>query len=565
MTNKETDVQVLQRQLEQMTLERDQAHMLLDTMLSNKHNSVFLVDLESGLLADRFSNGRSTRNSEKWHIQWNTFLEHILRGVAPEEASRLRQQFDVEGLQQLEMGCSSPEVKVSAYVHPVTSEVVDEQFWYTIKARTIVLNGKFWGMIAIIDDTEELLNRQMQQEVFQDAMDRAEKASESNNAFLFHMSHDIRTTMNAILGFASLAKRNNTNPRKVEEFLGKLETAGEFLIRLLNDILDMVRIESGKVFLNECSCNILKGAENMDTILQKELESKKLDLEVKIADVQDIQVCCDPLRLNQILMNLISNAIRFSKHGGSIYFQVSQLPCDRDGYGRFEWRVKDTGIGMSAQFLPHIFEPFERENPSGETKAQGTGLGMSITKMLVELMEGDIQVSSKLGQGTEVIVTMDLQICPQEEQRPVNVEEMSQSRDFCGKRILLAEDNELNCEIAQELLESVGFAVETAGDGSIAVEKLRQAGPGYYDLILMDIQMPYMDGYMATQTIRKMEDSRLANIPIVAMTANAFEQDRRKALDMGMNEYMAKPFDLSRLLEILQNNLFKEENFSKDA
>ena len=333
----------------------------------------------------------------------------------------------------------------------------------------------------------------------------------------------------------------------------KLETAGEFLLRLLNDIMDMVRIESGKVFLSERSCSIYRAVENMDTIIAKEIGNKGLHFSAELENVEHLKVDCDPLRINQVIMNLLSNAIRFTKPGGRISFRMRQLPCERPGFARFEWRIKENGVGIDAKFLPRIFEPFEREIIAGDGSNIGSGLGLCITKRLVELMHGQIQIFSTQGVGTEAVVCVDLHIS-EEEQKPCQKEPQTMY-DFRQKRVLLAEDNELNCELGKELLESVGFQVETAADGAVAVEKLVAAGPGYYDLILMDIQMPYMDGYMATQAIRKMENPTLAQIPIVAMTANAMEQDRRKALDTGMNGYMAKPIDLPRLLEILQKIL----------
>ena len=447
----------------------------------------------------------------------------------------------------------SGDIRVNAYVHPITGEKSDEPFWYTLRARVTALNGKRWAIVLVLDHTEEMLHRQMQLEVYQDAMDRAQKASESKSAFLVHMSHDIRTPMNAILGFASLVRSSLANPKKAEVFLRKLETAGEFLLRLLDDILDMVRIESGKVFLSERNCSIYSAVENMDTIIRKEIGAKGIHFTAELEDVEHVKVVCDPLRINQIVMNLLSNAIRFTKPGGCISFKMRQLPCEREDYARLEWRIQDNGIGIDAKFLPRIFEPFERESIAGDGSVAGSGLGLCITKQLVELMGGQIQIHSTQGVGTEAVVCIDLRKAKEEKKPPRETPVVEY--DFRQKRVLLAEDNELNCELGKELLESVGFRVETAADGAVAVEKLVAAGAGYYDLILMDIQMPYMDGYMATQAIRKMDDPALSQIPIVAMTANALEQDRRKALDTGMNDYMAKPIDLPRLLKILQKIL----------
>lgn len=382
-------------------------------------------------------------------------------------------------------------------------------------------------------------------------------AYEAKSNFMFNMSHDIRTSLNAMMGFASLAKKSVDNPVRVEECLDKIEMAGDLLLRMLNDILDMARIESGKVFLNEKSCNIIKGIDKIDTFVQKDVDAKGLVFSARMEDVEDIRVFCDPMKINQIVMNLLNNAIKFTNPGGQVHLLFKQLPCDRKGYARFIWRVADTGIGMTPRFLEQIFEPFERENVSMDDITPGTGLSMTITKKLVDMMGGSIAIESKPGEGTTVTVMMDFPICAEDETARVDMN-LTRNCDFSGKRILVAEDNELNRELAQELLCSVGFEVETAEDGAVAVEKLTTAGPGYYDLILMDIQMPYMDGYMATQAIRRMEDPWLAGIPIVAMTANAFEKDRQKALEMEMNEYLSKPIDLSKLHVVLKNILMDQ-------
>ncbi len=396
------------------------------------------------------------------------------------------------------------------------------------------------------------------QEQLQAVTEKLKIANEEKSSFMFNMSHDIRTSLNAMMGFASLAKKSVDNPGRVQECLDKIEMAGELLLRILNDILDMTRIECGKVYLNQRSCNMANGIEKVDAFIRRETDAKGLYFYAKAEGLTPIRVFCDPMKINQVIMNLLSNAIKFTNPGGQVRLTFKQLPCSRRGYARFIWQVSDTGIGMAPDFLRQIFEPFERENVSSEDSSQGTGLSMTITKKLVDMMGGNIAIESEQGKGTKVSVMMDLPIC--EEEKPARVDmNPGYGSDFTGRRILVAEDNELNRELAEELLTGVGFEVETAEDGAIAVEKLATAGPGYYDLILMDIQMPYMDGYMATQAIRRMDDPWLAGIPIVAMTANAFEKDKQKAMEMEMNDYLAKPIDMSQLLIVLKNILLNDE------
>ncbi len=400
--------------------------------------------------------------------------------------------------------------------------------------------------------TQTMKERDQAQSLLQETFSEAQQQKNEQNEFFFHMSHDIRTSMNSILGFASLAKKSINNPGRALEFLDKLESSGEVLIQQLNDILDMIRLQSGQVCLEERCCSMARAMENMGTILQREMDTKKHNFTSEMQNIQKEKVKCDPQRVNQILMNVISNAIRFTKPGGNISFLISQLPCDREDYSRFEFRVKDDGIGMSPKFLPQVFEPFDKENRMEGKDNQGGGLGMTITKLLVELMGGTIKVHSRMGKGTEVVITLELMHCPVKETEGTTAPVHDATMNFSGKRILLAEDNELNSEITKELLEGVGLKVDVAQDGAAAVKMLKEAGVGGYDLILMDIQMPYMDGFMATQTIRKMRNTKLAGIPIIAMTADVMEKDRCKAKDAGMDEYVIKPIDMGKLLHTMQ-------------
>lgn len=400
------------------------------------------------------------------------------------------------------------------------------------------------------------INAQMekQQLLLMDALKHAEEGSRAKTSFLFNMSHDIRTPMNAILGFAEVARHNLGDTAKLKDCLEKIQLSGNHLLQLINNILDMTKIEAGKVDLAEDCCNLRTCTEEVLEVLQAEIGQKHLALQTDTAAVTNEWVYCDSLRFHQILFNLLSNAVKFSKPGGKVLVTLTQQPCAIQEYAAYELRVKDQGIGMSPAFLSHIFEPFERERTSTISQTQGTGLGMSITKNLVDLMGGTIQVTSELDKGTEFVLHFTFKLQEQEQAQAPSVAAAS-TADFTGKRLLLVDDNELNMEIAQELLCEAGFLVESASNGQMAVEMVQNAGAGYYDAVLMDIQMPVMDGYAASREIRRLEDKRLAAIPIIALTANAFDEDKKEALANGMNAHIAKPLDVAVLYATLETVL----------
>lgn len=447
------------------------------------------------------------------------------------------------------------------------------------------------------------------------AVQQEAAANRAKRDFLFNMSHDIRTPMNAIIGYTTLAETNLTQPAKVADYLRKISTASQHLLSLINDVLDMSRIESGRVVLEQKPVHLPTLVQDVQDIIQSNVTAKGLSFAVDLAGVRDADVVADPLRLQRILLNILSNAVKFTPSGGSITLRVVEksgadetlpanpdgraasgasegageprfmgtagpgssgagepLPANPDGrtaggvsegdggsisvgpagpgssgtpvrYGDYEFHVRDTGIGMSAEYQKHIFEQFSREETSTVSKTEGTGLGMPITKRLVEMMDGSIDLLSVQGQGTEFTVHLRLPLCgvPKTETPVADPE-------FAGMRLLVVEDNELNMEITTTVLEEAGFVVDQAVNGQVALEKIATAAPGQYALVLMDIQMPVMDGYEATRRIRALPDPAKAQIPIVAMTANAFAEDRENALAAGMNEHIAKPFDIHTLL-----------------
>lgn len=384
----------------------------------------------------------------------------------------------------------------------------------------------------------EQKNRELEIAVRQEAA-----ANRAKRDFLFNMSHDIRTPMNAIIGYTTLAETNLTQPAKVADYLRKISTASQHLLSLINDVLDMSRIESGRVVLEQKPLHLPTLVQDVRDIIQSNITAKGLAFTVDLSGVRDEDVIGDPLRIQRILLNILSNAVKFTPSGGSITLRVVEKSGAPLRYADYEFHVRDTGIGMSAEYQKHIYEQFSREETSTVSKTEGTGLGMPITKRLVEMMDGSIELVSAPGQGTEFTVHLRLPLSSEQKER-------TQAADptFAGTRLLVVEDNELNMEITTTVLEEAGFSVDQAVNGQAALEKVATAAPGQYALVLMDIQMPVMDGYEATRRIRALPDPAKAQIPIVAMTANAFAEDRANALAAGMNDHIAKPFDIHTLL-----------------
>ncbi len=561
-----------------------------------------------------------------------------------------------------------------------------ERRWFHVIAIGSEVEGRAKYILVLSDRTAD---KQVNQ-ALSNAVAAAETANRAKSTFLSNMSHDIRTPMNAIIGFTTLALSNINDTERVKDYLGKTLASSNHLLSLINDVLDMSRIESGKIHLEEVEVNLSDVLHDLKTIVSGQIFAKQLELYMDVMDVTDEDVYCDKTRLNQILLNLLSNAIKFTPAGGTVSVRVRQLAGKVHGCGQYEFRIKDNGIGMSPEFAKKIFEPFERERTSTVSRIQGTGLGMAITKNIVDMMGGTIEVQTAQGKGTEFTVCVPMRA--QTEQRPVekiteleglkalvvdddfntcdSVTKMlvkvgmraewtlsgkeavlrarqsiemsdayhayiidwrlpdmngievtrrirslnddtpiiiltaydwsdieveakaagvtafcskpmfmsdlreilmsalgqkqtdaaqgllpEKNADFKGKQILLVEDNELNREIAQEILREYGFLVDTAENGAVAVEKVSTAAPGSYDLVLMDVQMPIMDGYTATRKIRALDDPARATLPIIAMTANAFDEDRRNALESGMNGFLSKPIVIGDLVQELHKIL----------
>ncbi len=410
------------------------------------------------------------------------------------------------------------------------------------------------GMFVDITESKETDEKlQEQHNLLEEALVKAQRASRAKTMFLNNMSHDIRTPMNAIIGFTNLAAAHLDDRELVQDYLSKIAASSSHLLSLINDVLDMSRIESGRVTIDETVCSLPQVLQDLQSIIRADLETKGLNLCMDDGALIHPYVVCDRLRLNQVLLNILSNALKFTPAGGKISISAVERPGDTADTAIYEFCIRDTGIGMAPEFLEHIFEPFERERTSTVSGIQGTGLGMSITKNLVELMNGRIAVESRLGQGSAFLCSFSFRLS--EAPAPLSAPELSCPPQSADWRILLVEDNELNQEIAMTILEEAGCAVDVASDGAEAVEKVRHSLENPYDVVLMDIQMPVMDGIEATKTIRALDDPQLARLPIVAITANAFEEDRQRVLSAGMNGHLGKPIDVAKMFATLQSIL----------
>lgn len=432
-----------------------------------------------------------------------------------------------------------------AWNHPKKGVIYVEisSAMHTMSDGTIQISG------YAADVTEEAVSKQKWEEELIEASNKAETANLAKTAFLFNMSHDIRTPLNAIIGYTDLIEKHYDDKEKCMDYLHKTQQANKFLLSLINDVLEMARIESGKENMDESVCPVGSIAEEAAEIFRNQIEKKGITFESHI-ETKTKWAFYDKTKVSKIYLNILSNAFKYTSAGGKITMRVNELACDRPGYILMKAVFSDTGRGMSKEFLPHLFESFSREQTSTESRQQGTGLGMTIVKSIIDFIGGTIDVESELGKGTTFTVTYPLKT---EGAEPAQTMESNntEAADFSGKRILLAEDNDFNAEIAVEILSEAGFEVERAADGVICVDMLKKAPEHYYDVILMDVQMPNMDGYTATRTIRALDNPVLDKIPIIAMTANAFDEDKKNALEAGMNGHLTKPIDVSKLMETL--------------
>ncbi len=394
--------------------------------------------------------------------------------------------------------------------------------------------------------------RSVEKTLLEERLKKVQKADEAKSLFISSMSHDLRIPMSSSIGFTDLAYDNAENPEKTREYLKKVRSSNEHLLTLVNDIIDVNRIENGNISIKEEAYNLYSVAAGIDEMVRPEIEAKKITFATDFSGIIDENVYCDKLHIKQVFFNIFSNAVKFTDPGGNIKFEIIQLKCDQPGYGLYEFRVRDSGIGIGADFMPYVFDPFTRENSVGVNKTTGAGLGLTITKQIIDMMDGSIAVKSEPFSGAEFIVRLRFKLASTGATLGSRNNDYEVFTDkFQGRKLLLVEDNGLNREMEKDLLEECGFIVNDVDDGTVAVAVMEQAKAGEYAAIIMDVQMPNMDGYEATRLIRKMADPAIARIPIVAMTANAFNEDRLKSREAGMNAHITKPIDMDKLLKVL--------------
>ena len=555
---------------EKRSILQDQKRLRVINALGHAYSSISLVNLKTEEIEIVKSSG-NMKPDQKGDMLSKAHQEELIRQVIAEPFQESYWKFvDISTVaKRLE------ERETLSF----TAQTVDER-WMTmiIVPQGYDKDGKLCTvLVANRDVTEEKEREIAQDKNLRNALAAAEHANRAKTVFLNNMSHDIRTPMNAVIGFTALATTHIDNKELVLDYLKKIHISGQHLLSLINDVLDMSRIENGSVRIEYTVVHLPDILHDLKTIIQESVHSKQQELYIDTQDVLHEDIITDKLRLTQVLLNISSNAVKFTPVGGTVKIRVSEKPCRRDGYTTVVFSVKDNGIGMSPEFREHVFDSFTREHTVTENGIGGTGLGMAITKNIVDMLGGTIQVESEVGRGTEFTVMLECEISGttvKEEPDPEKREPLKNEkqkiraeiqRRYEGKKVLLVEDNELNREIATAIMEEIGLDVDCVEDGTDAVNIMSSAEGRKYDLIFMDIQMPKMDGYTATREIRTLNDPKCANIPIIAMTANAFEEDRKKAIKAGMNAHIAKPISVDIILENLERMRQNRKYFNEPA
>ena len=515
--------------------------------LGKEYFSVLAVDLDKDLV---FSYRESEETGKifldfcrKCGNRWSKMVPFYAKTmVADNTNGEFEKQLDLEVLRSQEENFS------------MTYEFKSEtgiKYYQARVAYVKKIDGTRMAVVGTRDIDSLIKKERMQEEKLKKAYAAAENANKAKTEFLNNMSHDIRTPMNVILGYNQLMKSQLTEPKQFD-YHKKIEQSGKLLLSIINNVLDMAKIESGKMKVDE---NYEVVGEIIDEIIST-FSSKAKEKEIHLSGSMQVthrNILCDGTKIREIYVNLVSNAIKYTPRGGNVTITVEELPCEKEGYIKIKGEVEDTGIGMSKEYLPTLFEPFSREHNTTIGKVGGTGLGMSVVKRMIDLMGGSIEVKSELGKGTVFTFTLMHKIADEKYySKKIETADVSDTgENLHGKHVLLAEDNDLNAEIAIAVLEEIGLIIERVEDGIQCVNRIEQMPSGTYDLILMDIQMPNMDGYKATQCIRRLDDKKKSEIPIIAMTANAFEEDKKRAFDAGMNGHIAKPIDIDKLEEVI--------------
>ena len=517
--------------------------------LTIEYSNVFMINVMSGIIRIVRINDRvsSFYNESLEGLPYDDVLDFYASvSVYEDDRDMIKRAFSRENILKQLSKRESYYVNFRSYINNKISYMK----LTVVRIGNIRETGNvLMGFMNVDTETEHEMK---QRKALQEALSMAELASHAKSRFLSNMSHDIRTPMNAIIGYTSLAEKHIGNPELIKSDLARIKTSSSYLLCLINDVLDMSRIESGKIKIKLTSNTIEDILAEVDSVIQPQLQSKKLNYSVLRHGNLSRKVFCDKLRLKQILINILGNSVKYTGENGSIKFTAAETPSVSDGYSSYQFRIKDNGIGMSEEFQKKVFNPFERDENIENFHVQGTGLGLSISKNLVEKMDGSIFLKSKKDVGTEFLICFDFENAPETESGKKEISDSPEkSVDLKGTRILLVEDNSLNRDIARELLKGAGFVIDEAENGKIALDMLSACPDGYYKVILMDVMMPVMNGYEASMKIREMKSKSKSSIPIVAMTANAFEEDKEQALKSGMDYFVSKPFDIKALLALL--------------
>ncbi len=528
--------------------ETNENQMEIIDALTSDYESIMLVDLSNGKIKDYRANN-AVSEIDTIYADTKDYSERIMKFsemiIHPDDKADFYSKMSLHNIiYELERN--------QHYIINTRVCGPDGPLYYQVK----VVAGENFGdtKLAILGlrNTDELTKRELEQCMLLDeARTNAQAANDAKSRFLFNMSHDIRTPMNAIIGFTSLALRHTDDKDSVKHYLEKIEFSSSHLLKLINDILDMSTIENGSVYIEEVPANVHECGDAIDIMVSDIAKNKNIELSINYEKIKNENVMADKLHIHQVVLNIISNSLKYTDEGGKVTVTIREKPCFTPGYGNYELEVTDTGIGISEAFLKHIFENFERERSSAVTGIEGTGLGLPITKKLIDLMNGTIDIKSEVGVGTTVTVAATLKLQDGQNKVP-DSKKKERIRDLRDRRVLVVDDNDDNREIITALLKDEGMIVDEARDGIEAVDKIKNSDPGDFDLILMDIVMPNLDGYEATKIIRHLRRKSLTTVPIIAMTANAFDDDKKKEIACGMNAHLTKPIDTETLLNTVE-------------